>query len=201
MRRSARLFRRSTAGSVGAEFALVLPLLLFLIFGIIDVGRAMWTWNKAEKATQAGVRFAVATDVLPTGMAALSFEGVSGITRGQVIPASAFGRLSCTRTTCTCEVAPCYSLTAMNSTGFDAMMVRIRANMPEVTASNVRIVYESSGLGYAGDPGIDISPLVTVKLVNMQFHPVTLLVFGATIAMPAFPATLSLEDGAGTLSN
>ena len=44
---------------------MVLPLLLLFIFGIIDVGRLMWTWNRAEKATQMGARFAVVTDMVP----------------------------------------------------------------------------------------------------------------------------------------
>ena len=53
-------------GATAAEFALVLPLLLFFLFGIIDVGRLMWTFNQAEKATQIGVRAAVVTNVIPT---------------------------------------------------------------------------------------------------------------------------------------
>ena len=39
------LFRRSH-GAVGAEFAMVLPLLVLLLFGLIDVGRYMWTLNQ-----------------------------------------------------------------------------------------------------------------------------------------------------------
>ena len=55
-----RLLLDRTASSA-AEFAMVLPLLILFLFGIIDGGRYMWEVNKAEKATQAGARVAIAT--------------------------------------------------------------------------------------------------------------------------------------------
>ena len=63
-----RRFRRCVSGATAAEFALVLPLLLMFMLGLIDVGRVMWTMNRAEKATQMGARYAVATAVLPQGL-------------------------------------------------------------------------------------------------------------------------------------
>ena len=51
-------------GAAGAEFALVLPLLILFLFGMIDVGRYMWTINQLEKATQVGARWAVVTDMV-----------------------------------------------------------------------------------------------------------------------------------------
>ena len=47
---------------------MVLPLLILFLFGIIDGGRSLWEVNKAEKATQAGARVAVVTDVLDSGL-------------------------------------------------------------------------------------------------------------------------------------
>jgi len=67
---------RETRGGSAAEFALVLPLLLIFLFGIIDVGRLMWTWNRAEKATQMGVRYAVVTDPVPEGLNAFHQSGL-----------------------------------------------------------------------------------------------------------------------------
>ena len=56
---------RDERGASAAEFALVLPLLLLLLFGIIDAGRLAWEFNRAEKATQVGARVAVVTDPIP----------------------------------------------------------------------------------------------------------------------------------------
>ncbi len=59
--------RRDRRGASAAEFALVLPLLLLLLFGIIDAGRFLYETNRAEKATQMGARYAIVTNVIPAG--------------------------------------------------------------------------------------------------------------------------------------
>ena len=61
-----RLIQDRTAAS-GAEFALVLPLLLLLLFGTIDAGRWLWTYNRAEKSLQEAARFAVVTNPMTSG--------------------------------------------------------------------------------------------------------------------------------------
>ncbi len=49
---------------------------------------------------------------------------------------------------------------------------------PDIAAANVQVQFRGSGIGFAGDPtGMDIVPLVTVRLVGMQFRPIVL--FGA----------------------
>jgi Flp pilus assembly protein TadG len=70
-----RGLRLDRSGSSAAEFALVLPLLILLLFGIIDGGRYLWEVNKAEKATQVGARVAVVTDVLETGLKGQRYLG------------------------------------------------------------------------------------------------------------------------------
>ncbi len=45
-----------------------LPLLILLLFGIIDAGRFLYETNRAEKATQMGARYAIVTDVMPAGL-------------------------------------------------------------------------------------------------------------------------------------
>ena len=189
------------AGASGAEFALILPLLLLLLFGIIDAGRFLWEVNKAEKATQVGARVAVVTKPLPPGLATASYVGVGGLTQGDLIPASALGLITCNNTACTCTTSPCPTLGTFDGTAFNTIFTRMRNMKRDITASNVRITYRGSGLGYAGDPnGMEISPLVTVELTGVQFQPITSFLL-ASFTLPAFRTTLTAEDSAGSVSN
>jgi hypothetical protein len=196
-----RRFRLDRSGSSAAEFALVLPLLILFLFGIIDGGRFLWETNKAEKATQVGARMAVVTDVISTGLGTQGYVGVGGLTQGDLIPASALGTITCTRTACTCTGSCPTSFAAANSTSFDRIVQRMSFMKPDIAASNVKIYYRGSGLGFAGDPnGMEISPLVTVELNGVQFRPLVLF-NSVAFNLPAFRTTLTAEDSAGTVSN
>jgi Flp pilus assembly protein TadG len=50
---------RSEDGQALAEFALVLPLLVLLLFGMLDFGKAFNYWNDATHLSAEGARFAV----------------------------------------------------------------------------------------------------------------------------------------------
>ena len=39
------------------EFAIILPLLVLLVFGITELGRALYQWNTLTKAVHAGARY------------------------------------------------------------------------------------------------------------------------------------------------
>lgn len=197
------------SGSSATEFALALPLLIVLLFGIIDAGRWIWTYNQAEKATQMGARFAivaagVAGDAASGTGIYSSYIGTSSLTQGDVIPATAFGKITCTSSGCTCTTSPCPSLGTANTTAFNNIVARMKMFLPSITAANVTVEYSSSGLGYAGSPVLpDLSPLVTVKIgtpTALQFRPLTILAIKA-VNMPAFTTTLSAEDLSGSVSN
>lgn len=199
------LLDRSGAGA--AEFALVLPLLILFLLGIFDAGRYMWEVNKAEKATQAGARVAIVTDVLDSGLANHNYVGQTvgsvTLTQGDVIPAAALGELRCTNTGCACISGTCPGVVA--PTDYAARFARIFQRMeymkPGIAQSNVRITYRGSGLGYAGDPnGMEVAPLVTVELTGVQFRPLVLF-NAAAVSLPAFRTTLTAEDSDGSQSN
>lgn len=198
------------SGASGAEFAMLVPLLLLLIFGLIDAGRWMWTYNELAKAAQMGARYAVVayspagsydpTTNIGTGIYE-SYLGVGGLTQGDAIPASAFGKLTCDDTGCNCDITPCPAVDSFDQARFRAIVDRMRAFMPQIDYDNVILEYSSSGLGYAGDPnGADLSPLVTIKLDGLQFRPLTALLL-ATFEMPAFTTSLTAEDLRGAQSN
>ena len=200
--------RVDQSGSSATEFALVLPLLILLLFGIIDAGRWLWTYNEAEKATQMGARFAIVANGVAgdaaSGTGIYSSYIGSTLTQGDVIPATAFGKITCTSSGCTCTTNPCPSLGTANTTAFNNIVARMKMFLPTITAANVTVEYSSSGLGYAGSPVLpDLSPMVTVKIgtpTALQFRPLTILAIKA-VNMPPFTTTLSAEDLSGAVSN
>jgi Flp pilus assembly protein TadG len=194
------LLREDRAASA-AEFALVLPLLILFLLGIIDAGRFMWEYNQAEKATQMGVRYAVATEMVPSGLETYSFALSDSILAGDPVPAANFTSATCNTTTCTCTGGGVCGSIGYDAAAFDAIVARMR-NFYPLTDANVQIEYRNVGLGYAGDPnGPDVAPMVTVRLTGLTFQPLSTMMLGAGITMPDFRAALTLEDGAGTVAN
>lgn len=198
-------------GGGAVEFALVVPLMLFLLFGIIDAGRALWEWNRAEKATQMGARFAIVTEVIPTGIATSDYVGdpfckINGVTQnctpGDTInDPAALGKLTCTSSGCACETGGNCPTTTINTTAFNNLVTRMKAMKPDITAANVRVVFRGSGLGFAGDPnGMQVIPLVTVELTGLVFRPI-MLFNSVPLNLPSFATTLSAESSLGTQSN
>lgn len=75
MTRDGRTDRR---GQALAEFALVLPVVLLLIFGLIDLGRAVFLANSVTNAAREGARFAIVhqdTDQIVERVESMVFTG------------------------------------------------------------------------------------------------------------------------------
>jgi Flp pilus assembly protein TadG len=60
--------RKNERGAEVLEFALVLPLLLLCCLGLIEFGRAYYTYNILAKAVRDGARFASADRISTTGV-------------------------------------------------------------------------------------------------------------------------------------
>ena len=200
-----RLLADRTAASA-AEFAMVLPLLLIFLFGIIDAGRLMWTMNRAEKATQMAVRYAAVTDMVAGDLATHDFTD-DDIPGGDPVPEDVFDDTTCDHLGCDPDEW------GYDEEAFGRIVARIRLFVPEVEAQDVEVKYENVGLGFSGTPEItdedgdilyyspDVAPLVTIKLKNQSFQPITLMPFGGSFGLPDFRAALTAEDTAGTASN
>ena len=191
------LIDRTAASAV--EFALVLPLLLIFLLGIIDVGRWLWLYNAVQKAAQVGARFAVVTNPVSSAIKSSYVGSCSpALTQGNAIPAACFPTITCSSSSC--------SSGALDATAFDKIGRRMRVVLPEIQNTNFRIEYSASGLGYAGNPnGPDVSPIVTVKIGEPPQTPLTFRLIAAlnviSFNLPAFTTSLTAEDARGTQSN
>jgi Flp pilus assembly protein TadG len=211
--RALRTILRDPRGSSAAEFAIILPLALLLLFGIIDLGRYAWTFNQLEKAVQTGARFAVATEIVPQGLNRYDFTNScpgGPLRMGARICPEALGTISCSSAgggvSCTCTSGACNSamIGTVNAQAFTRIVDTMRNLTPEVTAQNVTVRYSGSGVGFLGDPATDaagnalsdIAPVVTVEVAGSQMRVLTLLGYG--LVLPTIKASLTLEDGDGT---
>lgn len=201
--RSCRSLWPNKSGAGAAEFALVLPLFLLLLLGILDAGRFMWEYNRAEKATQMGVRYAVATALVPgQAFADYSFAVEDEVPQGSSVPTAEFDRVVCDNVDCTCTGGDVCGVVARDSTAFGNIVDRMSVMYPPINDDNVQVEYRNVGLGYSGDPnGPDVAPLVTVQLQGLSFQPITCMLFACSVGMPDFRAALTLEDGSGDVSN
>lgn len=203
-----RAFLADRRGASAAEFALVLPLALLFLFGTIDAGRYAWLINRLEKGAQEGVRYAVVTDVVPTGLNTYNTVGLNCggtvLEPSDRICAEALGTITCTASGCNCAQAPCPALGTTNSAAFENIASRV-ARFAPVGAGDITVSYSGSGIGFAGDPAVtdagdplsDIAPLVTVEIDGIEMR--ALLLFGGGVAMPRVSSSMTLEDGTGTV--
>ncbi len=218
-----RDFLRDERGASAAEFALILPVALVFLLGIIDVGRYAWAINQIEKGVQSGARHAVATDLVAGGLNNVDFgEACGGLTAGEpIVCADAFPAMTCTATGCSCAGGDCGIVTdtSADANAYNGILARVQALAPMVAAGNMTVSYRPSGLGYYGDPfcagvmtkdgcdignktienSTDVAPIVTVAVSGVRLSFISML--GLQLRLPAFSYSLTLEDGVGGLSS
>jgi len=201
-----RSFHFDERGASAAEFALILPVFLAFLLGLIDVGRYAWAVSEADKATQVGARWAVATDLIPTGLADYSFAIDGGIPQGTVVDSTAFPGVHCTASggvvSCSCNATCAFDPTPgdQGQAAFSAIVTKMRSVYPRLRADDVVVDYLHSGLGFSGDPnGPDVVPFVQVSLTNQRFP--LFMMLGNDVALPDFRYALTMEDGSGNYAN
>ena len=73
--------RERTRGQSLVEFALVLPILLILLLGILDFGRAIFAYNSVSNGARSGARVAIVNQDIDDITAAVEAEayGLDGV--------------------------------------------------------------------------------------------------------------------------
>lgn len=215
-----RAFLADPSGASAAEFALVLPVALLFLLGIIDAGRYFWSINRLEKAVQVGTRYAVSTRIVSNDLNTMDFTGLAcaagNVKPGDTICKEALGRITCLgnsgAVTCTCTDGALGAGTCpddlgdVDDTAFTNIVTRMRVIAPQIGSNDVRISYSGSGIGYAGDPRLDddgnplaqVSPMVTVQVLNQRMRTISLL--GLGMRLPSFQYSQTLEDGEGAIA-
>ncbi|MDH3239081.1 MAG: pilus assembly protein [Alphaproteobacteria bacterium] len=190
-----RSYWRRSEGATALEFALVCVPLLILTLGIIEFAFALFQWNTAEKATQLGVRRAVVSAPVATGLNTFNGKTNSNEYGDEPMPDFANSPVICNGATSTCSNGFTYS-----SAAHGRIVARMRSIFPRIAANNVVVEYQPMGLGFVGRCGA--VPSVTVRLQNMSYDFMVIdsllnLVGGtgaASMAMPSFTATMVGED-------
>lgn len=80
---------RRRGGAVAVEYALILPMLLLFVIGIIDVGRLLWTFTTLNRAAEAAARCGAVNSIDCGTTAAIQNRAVAEAW-GMNISASAF---------------------------------------------------------------------------------------------------------------
>ena len=201
---------RDIRGSVLVETTIVLPMLLVLVLGTIDVTYMFYDWALANKATYVGARMAVTSDPIDPDVTNLNYTSTQLQNIGQSCLV-----VSCPSANSVCTGAAsggsCTSGTFQN-TAFTRIFDTMQRVFSRLQRQNVTISYQTNGTGVVGqtwdgsaDPGnpqFTLPMNVTVSITGMthQFYFISPLMrflgvgVSATPAIPAFATTLQSED-------
>lgn len=188
---------RDQSGATAVEYALVFTLVLLLTLGTVEIALALWQWNSAEKATQAGVRHAAVHDLLAPGLRLVGDTPTSGNygdwCRDRTTNAV---NADCWFAPVTCNSGGCSGGYGYDGAAFTTLVNRMRDMFPLIEPANVEVIYSFSGLGFIGRPGGQ-PMMVTVRLRNMSYRLFALNALTSlpdALLMPSFAATLVGED-------
>ena len=210
MARGSERLWKDQHGSVLVETTVMLTILLIFVLGSVDFLMAMYQWNAASKAVQAGARIAAVST--PVANAIPAITGLEGGALPGDYPPPAFTTRTCTGAGGgSCSGGGSYNAAAMNTIVFGrtggALCTGASSHyefgmcdfFPRVTSANVVVSYVYSGLGFAGRPGGPV-PTVTVSLQSLTFQFFFLggLMGFANITMPPLTTTITGEDLSST---
>lgn len=192
-----RLAREEEGGAL-VEAALTLPIIVALVFAIIEFGLYLWEQNSAVKAAQLGARLAVTSDpvAIGPGLTSAPITGALGAScrlDPATNPCVRYDAV-CTSTGCTTRSHSMGATLGFSQNAFNAVVGRMRDIYPALQAESVEISYVSNGLGFVGMPGA-VPGDVTVRIVAPPHRFVVLGAFTPLIDLRVrASSTLPSED-------
>ncbi len=86
---SVTALRHDETGAVFVELAILLPIVITVLFGSVDLLYAFYQWNAAAKAVEVGARIAAVSDPVAAGLNRLSNQTVlNGVAMRGRMPSS-----------------------------------------------------------------------------------------------------------------
>lgn len=198
------------------EMTIVAPLLFALTLGFVDFGYALYQWNSATKAVQAGARLASISDPVVSATV-LANAAPSSVPGAPVVAGSYTFECKYTGSTGACKdkngtstnfdnnASNAFSrifrgdTAVTNNDACPALTGTQRPGMchffPGLLRTNVVITYSATGLGFQTRLGGPV-PTITVQLQNRTFHFFFLsgLMGFNDINMPSMLSTVTGED-------
>ncbi|MCF1710967.1 pilus assembly protein [Tabrizicola sp. J26] len=199
--RPAQTLLSDETGAALPELALVLPVFLLLIFGLIDFGRMGYEFVMANKATDLAARLAATLPPACPGVATENLPGVVPV--GTVAPRFGTG---CASAAAVCAAPATVTCTAaMDTSTASVIWDRVEPLMPSYSApGNLTFSYSyDPNLGFLGGPYV---PVVTVEITGLDFQfasPLGAMAtlaggnwegFAASIPFPTISVSLPGED-------
>lgn len=171
-------FARDERGAALVEAALVLPIMLLLLFGVVDLSLYAWQSVSAGKAVQLAARRAVVSSPVAVGpgLTPAESEGYwNGLEPGAGCRAAGggLGAGSCPVFAVTCRAGQgCACRGACRFTiaplAFEPILAAARAALPRLAPENLEVTYATNGLGFVGRP-VPVPVDVTVRLVGLGY--------------------------------
>jgi Flp pilus assembly protein TadG len=104
---------RGPGGQSLVEFALILPVLLLILLGLFDFGRAIYAYSSISNAAREGARLAIVDQSSNSGVLVAETEAISQATALGLGPSDVDVTFSCAGVGCIAEVRVRYQFQAI----------------------------------------------------------------------------------------
>lgn len=173
-----------TNGSSLVEFTMVFPVVILAAMGTVDAAWMLFEWQEANKAAYAGARTAaVRSQPIATGIDVPAynperigdscFDPDTGVADGDVnCPTISTECIPNVGAGGTCTGGFVFNDVAFSAIDRDAgILASMQTVFPRLQRQNVKIAYQTNGLGFAGRPGgLPMTVTVSIRCMTHQFY-------------------------------